>query len=731
MGIDASIREAVERATAEPTAGSPHPLDDMDLQRLVATVWRSKLAILLATLLGIAGAYVYLSQVTPIYRTTADVLWESERESVVDIQPVIGPSANDFFKLQSQIEIVGSVGLLGKVVDALDLLETPEFNPALRPASDGDGVTLSPGALIGAAQAWLGLAGPAEAPKPVPRETLRRQAIERLRGAVEAAWVENSYVIRISAASPDPVLATRIANMVADKYILDQLEKKFEATRRATAWLSERVGELRTELEAAEQEVEAFSSASELVSVEALAAQSRQVKELRDRAGELKAERAGLIESRDAAAAARAEFDFPTAARHLNRPELDRLAAEIGAGEAAARAAPDRVARFDLLMEREATRIAAALERLAGQRAAVLQTISALEAELDRKATALVELRQLEREAEASRLIYESFLARLKETSVQQGIQQPDARLLSEAWEPARPASPNRGAAIAIGAALGLIGAIVAVVLRERMNATFRTPEDLEARTGLAVLGSVPSGPIQRRTQLVDFLVKKPGSGFAEAIRNLRTSVLLANVDKPPQVIMLNSGLPGEGKTTTCIALAQISRSLGKRVVLVECDLRRRIFRRYFGIAAEGGLLSILSGAKGYHEVVHIDAQTGLHVVPGEESSVNAADVFASRRFSELIEELRQHYDYIYIDTPPVLAVPDARVIAQSVDALLYVVRWNRTPRDTVAQGLRHFRQVNARVTGLVLNGIDIREMARYGYRSYGYYRQAARYYQD
>jgi len=128
--------------------------------------------------------------------------------------------------------------------------------------------------------------------------------------------------------------------------------------------------------------------------------------------------------------------------------------------------------------------------------------------------------------------------------------------------------------------------------------------------------------------------------------------------------------------------------------------------------------------------VVHIDAQTGLHVVPGEESSVNAADVFASRRFSELSEELRQHYDYIYIDTPPVLAVPDARVIAQSVDALLYVVRWNRTPRDTVAQGLRHFRQVNARVTGLVLTGIDIREMARYGYRSYGYYRQAARYYQ-
>ena len=737
MGLETEIREPAQKMAGQAGPDMAAPTEELDIGRLFAVIWRAKLLLAVCTLLGVGAAYFHLSRVTPIYSAKAEVLWEAQEQNVVDIQPVTRSSLPNFFELRSQIKLVTSSGLLSKVVDELKLLQDPAFNPAARPAEPDEPGLLSVSGLFG----WLGsavfgatdasAASPEADPKTIPLEKQTEHAIRRLQRRIEANWVENSYVMSIRATSADPEMAAKLANTVAEYFILDQLEKKFEATRQATEWLSERVGELRAELEGAEQKVEAFASSSELVSQEALAASSRQVKEMRDRERELGAEAEALAADRAEAISAREQNDFPAAAEALQRPEMERIADRLGAGQQAAEAAPDLVARFDELMEQGIDAIAASLERIREQRAALQETIRKKEASLDRQADALVQLRQLEREAEASRLIYESFLSRLKETSVQQGIQQPDARVLSDAWVPGSPSSPNREAIIAVGGGVGFVVALLLVVMRERLNATFRTVEDLETRTGLAVLGSLPTAGIQRRSQLVSFLLRRPGSGFAEAVRNLRTSVLLANVDRPPQVIMVNSGLPGEGKTTTCISLAHISRSLGKRVVLLECDLRRRNFRRYFDIDSDGGLLAVLSGNKGYHEVVHIDEASGLHVVPGEQSSVNAADVFASRRFAEFIAELRQHYDFIVIDTPPVLAVPDARVIAQCVDSLLYVVRWNRTLRDTVTQGLRSYQQVNVKVSGLVLNGIDLREMARYGYRSYGYYKQAARYYQE
>jgi capsular exopolysaccharide synthesis family protein len=281
------------------------------------------------------------------------------------------------------------------------------------------------------------------------------------------------------------------------------------------------------------------------------------------------------------------------------------------------------------------------------------------------------------------------------------------------------------------GTAGGVLLALLIGLLAERLNATFRSTEELESRTGQAVIGTIPIAPVTRRKGFLKYLMEKPTSSVAESVRNLRTSVLLANVDRPPQVIMLTSALPGEGKTTCCIALAQISEALGKRVLLIECDIRRRTFRNYFDLPDRGGLLSVLSGARPFEEVVYLDETSGLHVLPGEESSVNAADIFASHRFADFIAEMREHFDFIFIDTPPVLAVPDARVIAMNSDAVLFCVRWNKTARETVAEGLRFFAQVNIKIAGLVLSQVNVNKMARYGYTGYGYYREAAKYYHN
>jgi capsular exopolysaccharide synthesis family protein len=177
--------------------------------------------------------------------------------------------------------------------------------------------------------------------------------------------------------------------------------------------------------------------------------------------------------------------------------------------------------------------------------------------------------------------------------------------------------------------------------------------------------------------------------------------------------------------------LAQISKALGKRVLLVECDLRRRTFRNYFDLPERDGLLSVLSGAKSFEDIVYHDANSGLHILPGEESSVNAADIFASHRFTDFITEMRKEFDFIFIDTPPVLAVPDARVIAQNSDAVIFCVRWNKTAREAVVEGLRFFAQIHIKVAGLVLSQVNVSKMARYGYSSYGYYKEAVKYYHN
>ncbi|MGF1503304.1 MAG: GumC family protein [Paracoccaceae bacterium] len=722
-------RDPLAKISAESAQEVMARSEDMDLYRLVSTIWRAKWIIALVGVLGIVAAHVQLSRTTPLYKADAEVLWEYQRTNLVDIDPVSSSGRADYFLLQSQIEIIRSAQLLGKVVEELNLAQDPFFNPALRGVEGGGfGFGSAVSAAIGWVKGLAGLAAPAEARPEPTAEALREQVIRRLRSMVRADWVERSYVIRITVTASEPERAASLANTVAEYYILDQLEKKFEATRTATAWLSDRVAELRADVEAAEQAVKRFSSASELVSEEALALDARQVKELRDRATTLDARMAELDRLRAGVTSAKASGDLLRVAELLRQPRLVVLVEDLAAGAAEP---AEAAAEADALVAQAVATLSADRDRAAEQLMRIRESVAAQEARLARTSDAFVEQNQLEREAEASRLIYESFLSRLKETTVAQGVQQADARLISEAWVPGRPSSPNRGATYAIGLAGGVFLAIVGIVLRERMNASFRTADDLEARTGHAVLGSLPLAPIPKRGALMSFLVERPGSGFAEAVRNLRTSVLLANVDKPPQLIMVCSGLPGEGKTTCCLSLAQISRSLGKRVVIIECDLRRRNFRRYFKIETEGGLLSVLSGHKAYHEVVHVDEATGLHVLPGEQSSVNAADVFASHRFAEFLNELRRHYDYIFVDTPPVLAVPDARVIAQNVDALLYLVHWNTTLRETVAQGLRNFQQVNVKVTGLVLSQIDVKEMTRYGYKAYGYYRQASRYYQD
>lgn len=677
---------------------------EIDLLVILNTIWRGKWWIILCALVALLiGGYQAFRVAVPVYTAGAVVALEARQEQVADLDSVLSGLSADQATINTEIEVMRSRGLLGKLVAKLELTEDPEFNQSLQPEP-----SFSIGKVLDLIRGRQETGTPSE-------EEIKNGAIDAVLDRVSITNVRQSYVFKINVTTEEPVKSAAIANTLAELYIQDQLDLKFEATEKATEWLTIRTTELKDELEASENRVKEFNASTDLVSVEALGALNRQVKELRDRisaarvtGAEIEAQ-ISMIEGIDPATPA------TEVAALLNDRTLTEAASRVQRGRL------DR-ADFDGLVARIAERQKLDGERQAAQLTTLEASLATLEDQIARQSDDLVTLQQFEREAAASRLIYEHFLSRLKETSVQQGIQQADTRLLSASVVPKRPSAPRKSMILIFSLILGIFAGTAIVLLREMMQNGVRTSEQLEALSGLTVMGQVPVAPVRRRKKLLDYISGKSNSAMAEAVRNLRTTVLMSNLDHPPKVVMLTSSVPAEGKTTQSLGLSHNFSSIGKKVLLIEADIRRRTLGEYFEVPEKTGLLTAIADDSKLSNAIYHDDKLGIDILFGEKTKVNAADFFASEHFGSFMKRARDAYDVIIIDTPPVLAVPDARVIGQHADMILYVVRWDYTPKNQVKTGLRAFQTANLQVDGLILSQVSQKGMKRYGYDGgYGY----------
>lgn len=695
-------------------AHQPTPDDDeIDLAQLTRTLWRGKFFIILTTLIAlvIGGWYAY-SVAVPLYTSTATVAMESREEQMVDITSVMTGLSGDQASINTEVEVFKSRGLIEKLVVQLSLVEDPEFNPHLRSEP-----RLSVSRFVEWVREIIGLP-PELKEEPSPRRVMDT-VIDNVLEAISINNIRQSLVFRVTAVTEQAEKSALIANSLAELYIQDQLEIKFAATEKATVWLTDRVSQLQVQLEAAEAAAKEFNAQTELVSPEALIVLNRRIKELRDRLRETREDEAVALARLNALIDAKEAGDFERLAEISIDPALTNILDEANASNVS----PADSALIENRYQQVLARARLEAERVSNQVATLQATISDQEARAARQSADLVTLQQLQREAEASRLIYEFFLGRLKETSVQQGIQQADSRLLSQAVVPLGPTSPKKPLILALSLVLGgLLGSAI-VLGREFAQNTFRDSTELEGKTGHTVIGQIPAIPARRRKNVLKYLTDRPTSAAAEAIRNLRTSILLSDIDNPPQIIMSTSSIPGEGKTTQSLALAQNLTGLGKKVLLIEGDIRKRVFAEYFDIQDKKGLIAVLSGEAKLEEAVSHEPTLNADILIGEKTETNAADIFSSERFTRFLEDLRSKYDYVIIDTPPVLAVPDARVIGRSMDAVIYTVKWDSTSQRQVREGLKSLENVQVRVTGLVLSQINAKGMKKYGYgETYGAY---------
>lgn len=702
------------QGSAEHWGDGAHSADgDSALARTLQTAWDHKW--LLATcVLGFAVvAYLYASSLPRLYTATATVVLESQRgKQVVSFESVVPELSTDYESMQTELLFFKAPELIRRVAEDLNLVQYPEFNSYLAAPPEWKEATG-----YNDLMAAIGRAPPEKVP-PTPEQALQT-ATDILQAKVRVSIMPGTYVFEISVTSEEPRRAAAIANAIVANYIERQREAKFDAMRDATGWLSNRVIELKEELERKEEQVNQFAADAGAVTEDALLVNTQRLKSMRERLEQQLAAVRQAREQLDELRAARAAGDLQAVGAVLastgDRDER-ALALELAGKEAPA----EGMARLDPLLDRVEQRLSISAQRAEAQADAVRPPLEELQSTVEAQSNDFVTLRQLRREAEATRLIYEYFLNRMKEISVQEGTQQADARSLAPAEPPKFASYPQIRASVMRAGVLGLVVGLGIVFLRDSLRTTVRSAEELDALTGLPVIGIIPDGADRRPGVLLSALVKNPTSGLAESVRNLRTAIQLSNFDAPPRVVMITSSVPDEGKSVTAIALAQTAAMAGRKVLLIDADLRRRRLKEYLNLESGPGIIALMSGKMALEEVLQRDPRTGLDMLLAERVRITPADLFESKRFHRALEELQEIYDLIVLDTPPVLAVPDARVIARQVDSVIYVVRWNSTTRRMVRTGLGLFQQVGINIAGVALTRVNPKNMDRYGYYGYG-----------
>ena len=423
-------------------------------------------------------------------------------------------------------------------------------------------------------------------------------------------------------------------------------------------------------------------------------------------------------------------------ALRTQQAELSRKRAELSAQKGPRHPAMLEIDRqYQSLEEQiqlEVRRIISSVEdeaRIARQAVADIDgTLNTQQATLAEQNIGEVSLRELTRDADASRLLYEGLLTRYREIATQSGIEQPDARVVSRASIPTKPSSPVPGLNMIIALLLGAALGAMAVLIVEMMEQSFRTPEDIQKRLNLTCLGQMPF--LDRRTRTVDgelltpesFVLKRPLSAYGEALRGIRAGAFFASPDRKVKVVAVTSALPDEGKTTTAISLARISALAGSKTVLVDCDLRRRSATHCIGLEVEKGLTEVLFRTATLNDVIQKDPGSGVDIVPLAQAEFTPRDLFGSDAMRSLLEALKSRYDVIILDSAPVLPVSDTRVLGAIADSVLMVVRWGKTPTPVVRNAIDQLQAHGATVAGVVLSGVESGLVSRLVYDKPDYY---------
>lgn len=711
----------------------------IDLLKKWRAVWHRKWSIVALVLVATMVTILAVFAITPVYRAAATLMIEEKTAKVLSIEQVYGVegAASDY--LLTQIELLKSRALAERVVRQLNLTTHPEFDPRQQPEPliDFDGLfahldfnKIVPVTLPGDLEEEGG-ATEAQIFDSVTKAFMRRISVEAQ---------GKSQLVKLQVDMADPRTAALAANAMARGFIESQLEASMEMSMTAANWMNNRLGELRTKLKEAENRLQAFRESENLVDVDGVATIS---------AAELSLTGDRMIDARRQRAEAESQYRQVQAMRGggwgrlatvpavLGHPLIQQFKADEAKAQARVEELSRRYGKLHPSMEAARSELSAASASLRGQVEQVVAGIernyqlavaneNSLQASFDANKSQIQNIsrkefkfRELQREVEASRALYDTFLIRLKETTATSDLETANARVVDPAAVPTSPIKPKKVQIVAAGALLALLVGMGMALLLETMNNTVKSTEQLEGRLNIPVLGILPLLKSKERSQMAHMFAIDKDKSFSEAIRTIRTGVVLSAVDDPHKVMVITSSIPGEGKSTVS---ANLAFALGQmeRVLLIDADLRRPSLGRSFEFpVGTPGLANLIAGTATLEDCIkRVDS---IDVIGAGTVPPDPLELLSSPRFAKFLEALKGKYERIIIDSPPTQAVSDAMLLATFANSVIYVVRSASTNIPLVEKGIGQLLQNNAPVNGIVLNQVDIKKAKRDGY-SYGSY---------
>ncbi len=694
---------------------------------LLRTYWRVLLkrrwTVITTLVVVVALALLISLRMTPLYEASGRIVIYREASDVLGFKDLGASSTEDWdynVALDTQVRVLRSETLAAQVIQKLELDRNPVFAGALVTAADAPPLSADPAreaALLGA-----------------------------YRGALNVSTVPRTRIVEIRFLSPDPKLAADAVNALAQVYTEHNYKTRFEAMVQTSEWLSKQLADLRLKVETSQERLVRYQREHNILGLDEK--QNITTAKLDELNRELTSAQADRIQKE-----ARYQLTLigsPELVAHLEpgslleklrarqaelKDQLAKMTTEFGAAYPKVMELNNQLLQTEASVQEEVLKIGSRIKvdfATAAQREKMLH--AALESQ-KQEANLLnedsIQFNILKRDVETNRELYEGLLQKLKEAGVSAGLRSSNVRMMDPARVPLAPSRPNIPLNTALGLLLGLAGGIVIVFVQEALDNTIRTPESVESVAALPSLAVVPwqaatNGHATARTRLRRMFLRPepktqsqddsmalatqthPKSHLAEAFRALRTSILLSSLHNPPKVLLVTSPMAGDGKTTVSTNCAIVLAQKGARVLLVDADLRRPSVNRCFGLHPTRGLSNVLtSGDSPESVILPAPDVPSLFILPAGPCPPRPAELLDSDLMRSHLKTWREQYDHIVIDTPPILAVTDGVALSVEADAVILVVRSGKTTKEAIHSARNLLFQVNAKLQGVVLNGLN------------------------
>jgi succinoglycan biosynthesis transport protein ExoP len=719
--------------------------DEIDLRHLWHVVRQSWGGILGLCIVVSLLTVLWVMRIDPVYRASTTIMIESQEAKTVSIEEVYGqpPGIREYFL--TQFEIIRNRDVAERVADELDLWNNPLFAPPSA-AESKTSPTLD-------VRNWLSsfYAAPADtnAAAVDDQERSRAAVINRFMSQLSVEPVEFTQLVVVSFESTDRKLAAEIVNTLARVYIQSQLDAKLQSTQAAGSWLTGRLQDLKAKLDASQQELQTYRDREEILDMSGgQTVDAQELNELTTRLGEARQARVGAENiyrelGGNANYSVEQLMNMPAVLQHPlvldlaknvtdAQQEVANLARRYGPEhpKMIAAVARDQSAKSEL--KQQVMQVAASIEKeyrvVLRNEQNLDQQLATVKEEVASSNRKQFRLRELEQQVEADQRLYEMFFNRAKETSETMGFQSAHARVVEKATPPISPIKPNKLNIVLIAFLLSAIVGVGLAILRDLLDNTLNSPDDVVERLGAPLLGVLPnikmakghSGPF------LGYLEDNK-SAFAESVRSLRTGLMLTGLEKPHKVTVVTSTNPGEGKSTVAINLASALAQM-ESVLLIDADLRRPSIAAAFKFpSGTPGLSNVLALSARVDDCVQ-KTEAGFDVLPAGVLPPNPQEILATQQFRKLLKQLGEHYDRIIIDSAPINAVSDSLILATLADSLVYVAKADETPLKLILKNINLIKHSNLPITGVVLNRLDTKKQRGYGkggyygtYESYGH----------